>query len=1448
MARTPRPHSKLALALPGVGLALVALLAGHSPTAEAADDIDLLRKKGGQPYVFFLVDTSGSMVLDKDDNWVIANGDDPRSKIFQVKKALYEVMSGVESIHFGLASFNQDRVKVQSKHWLYGADAPANLGPFTYPSAVNEVWTFGRHVNSTGEAGTCASPLSLSAARQQLNRFPRLGLNGLETTTLWISTGGKTYRVRISLVPNSTSKLGSSTLPVHVAADEVITCPPLEVLGAKLGPVNVTFRRVQDFLMVESNGGSSTPDGPDCTADETMKSVWDPQDDLWPYTDVLAENTCGSGSSAPHTGQGWDGNTDSGDRPNPLFPGDDSSYNHDNFDACRVAPGEPGVCSAALPSSSDLVYNLRFPTVLHPDFDELDQGDVIPLSWDLGYKDEFLRRLNPRHPSYLPADRWDGDLANGEASPEEFRPFFGTASFFQDQPDDVIGLLQLKDERQRPLVAFGHSPLGRAITDFRCWYRGKESNKCSGGQDGPAFDPGWEKIFRDNSLEYGCRVPYLIVISDGENNSAGSSPISEVANLFSKAGVRTFVFTFKATDQLEDMVDAGKGELILVANGDDLATKLREIIGFVEEDSRAFASAAVPSVQAAVENKIYLTEFTPLDQAGAWDGHVHSFLKPLPLDDLSGRPKTEDPNHLWDAADVILLQSPPPVEGDTSGVDLKVGFGLDERRVFYAEEPDRQAIPPESWAEEDNRRLFTRDTNPSTSRLLAPDATPEERDLWDGLGLIYDPDDPESVQAARKEAFAIMEHTLIQKTYTSAETGTLTYILGDTFHSDPLVIGSPVNTLYFIQNAEADQGASYRDFFLTHENRRKIVVAGANDGMLHAWDGGRAVMVEFVDGFKIERAEVGFDNGTGRELFAYIPRSVLPTVTRMANDTVSHQWSVDGTVAAGDVFIDPLHGGTPNPGEREWRTVLIGGLREGGGAYYVLDLTHPDHLTTATARLGPEAAPLEEREVILSADRANPPIFLEDPDDSKAIPVLENDSNIVPDCINSITGDCPGPINYAAPLWEFTDRIWDPANRKLVALDEDGNDRTDLGETWSTPDVGRIRVVEDGEVVNKYVAIFGGGLDPLKAGGQGNFLYIVDFETGEVLYKRSVEGSVPSDPAAVDTDLDSFIDRVYFGTTAGFMYRLDLVDPSKSESDNARYPELATDLVTAINGLMFDTTRIEDDPRWEPVKIFDTANPGDEPRRGRAIYYPPTVQFVAAANRYAIGFGTGERDALGFKSDQTGRFYTFVDNSDPVKGIPATPLTASALTSIDLASDDHGDLLAGGGGWFLVLDLEERLISAPAGLIGITFFATFDPQVVNDTCEVGPSCKENPQCSLSGNSRIYLVETATANPLLATVDGVKRFMEVTGFVTEPFTEQGLSQNQVPNDPNQGPNADELTEREKEMMENFQSLMPANCKFGNHRIDIKLIAADTHLERIAAVPICIIEKNWMEVTE
>ena len=72
----------------------------------------------------------------------------------------------------------------------------------------------------------------------------------------------------------------------------------------------------------------------------------------------------------------------------------------------------------------------------------------------------------------------------------------------------------------------------------------------------------------------------------------------------------------------------------------------------------------------------------------------------------------------------------------------------------------------------------------------------------------------------------------------SEATKTITFALGDIFHSNPLVVGSPSNTRYFADNtategktcAAGDKG--YRCFFAKHEKRRKLLVMGSNDGMV----------------------------------------------------------------------------------------------------------------------------------------------------------------------------------------------------------------------------------------------------------------------------------------------------------------------------------------------------------------------------------------------------------------------------------------------------------------------------------------------------------------------------------------------------------------------------------------------------------------------------------------
>src|SRR6185436_6744387 len=136
----------------------------------------------------------------------------------------------------------------------------------------------------------------------------------------------------------------------------------------------------------------------------------------------------------------------------------------------------------------------------------------------------------------------------------------------------------------------------------------------------------------------------------------------------------------------------------------------------------------------------------------------------------------------------------------------------------------------------------------------------------------------------------------------------------------------------------ANDDPGYRCFFTKHEKRRKMLVLASNDGMVHAFDAGQW-----------DNTNEKFDNGSGREVFAYMPRTVMTRVRDHVLSPTSRHWTVDGTLSVADAFIDPVHNGTPDPDKREWRTVMFGGLREGGTGYFAVDITQPDKFDPAAS-------------------------------------------------------------------------------------------------------------------------------------------------------------------------------------------------------------------------------------------------------------------------------------------------------------------------------------------------------------------------------------------------------------------------------------------------------------------------------------------------------------------
>jgi type IV pilus assembly protein PilY1 len=160
--------------------------------------------------------------------------------------------------------------------------------------------------------------------------------------------------------------------------------------------------------------------------------------------------------------------------------------------------------------------------------------------------------------------------------------------------------------------------------------------------------------------------------------------------------------------------------------------------------------------------------------------------------------------------------------------------------------------------------------------------------------------------------------------------------LGDIIYSTPTVVSRPMENYDLIYG---DQ--SYFQFRQKYLTRRHVVYAGANDGMLHAFNGG------FYD--TEEHRFSGGGHNLGDELWAFIPRELLPHLKWLTDPNYTHVYYVDLQPKVTDVKIfdnDETH-------PEGWGTILIGGMRYGGKAistevgtlrstYFALDITDPE--------------------------------------------------------------------------------------------------------------------------------------------------------------------------------------------------------------------------------------------------------------------------------------------------------------------------------------------------------------------------------------------------------------------------------------------------------------------------------------------------------------------------
>ncbi|WP_411885809.1 pilus assembly protein [Polaromonas sp. YR568] len=142
-------------------------------------------------------------------------------------------------------------------------------------------------------------------------------------------------------------------------------------------------------------------------------------------------------------------------------------------------------------------------------------------------------------------------------------------------------------------------------------------------------------------------------------------------------------------------------------------------------------------------------------------------------------------------------------------------------------------------------------------------------------------------------------------------------VLGDIVNSTPVFIKNNTNPKYEMLPGGTPGLDLYASYMKDKRDRSEgVLFVGANDGMLHAFAGGS-------------------DTTTGgRELFAYVPRSVLGKMESLASITYAHTYLVDGPLNEVDAYV----AAGPTPG---WKNLVVGTTGAGAKAVFALDVTKP---------------------------------------------------------------------------------------------------------------------------------------------------------------------------------------------------------------------------------------------------------------------------------------------------------------------------------------------------------------------------------------------------------------------------------------------------------------------------------------------------------------------------
>jgi len=371
----------------------------------------------------------------------------------------------------------------------------------------------------------------------------------------------------------------------------------------------------------------------------------------------------------------------------------------------------------------------------------------------------------------------------------------------------------------------------------------------------------------------------------------------------------------KAIDDFWHATVDGRGQFFSAGNASAVVTAVSSALATISAVAGAGSGAAVSNTTPVIGDS-YL--YAAIFKSGEWSGDVLEYTM-----DLSTGGKTQIPNPAYqtDPTKPATIDA-PALWSLQASLDLATSAACDDRKIYIRSAGAPNNVANFSWNSKScatgavanaltsaQQAYFgasvIANLNQYSSMTDGSNGTVDQRSIAAGANLVN------FIRGQRG-----LEVTTADGSFMPNNLSTLyrkrAHVLGDVADSLMAFVKAP---------SAAYTDAGYSSFKTAQASRTPMIYVGANDGMLHAIYA------------PISPTDANYAKA-GKEAWAYIPQAVMPNLYLLADTQYStkHQFYVDGTPSFGDIY---------DKTSASWKTILVGGLSDGGKGYYAMDITDP---------------------------------------------------------------------------------------------------------------------------------------------------------------------------------------------------------------------------------------------------------------------------------------------------------------------------------------------------------------------------------------------------------------------------------------------------------------------------------------------------------------------------